>query len=73
LRRIRRNGHRRPSLSHPGSVGSEVYGAVCAGRLGVGVELKPYYRRAVKNLRAASSMLGLEEQLELTEDPSAVA
>lgn len=36
-------------------VGSEVYGAVCAGRRAVGVELKPsYYRQAVANLRAAS-------------------
>lgn len=36
-------------------VGSEVYGAVCAGRLGIGAELKPsYYRQAVKNVRAAS-------------------
>jgi DNA modification methylase len=35
-------------------VGSEVYGAVVNGRLGVGVELKPsYYRQAVKNLQAA--------------------
>lgn len=32
-------------------VGSEVYGAVKAGRRGVGVELKPsYYRQAVQNL-----------------------
>lgn len=32
-------------------VGSEVYGAVTAGRKGIGVELKPsYYRQAVKNL-----------------------
>jgi len=32
-------------------VGSETYGAVAAGRLGIGVELKPsYYRQAVKNL-----------------------
>lgn len=37
-------------------VGSEVYGAVCAGRRGVGVELKPsYYRQAVKNLAEAHS------------------
>lgn len=36
-------------------VGSEVYGAVAAGRRGVGIELKPsYYRQAVKNLEAAS-------------------
>jgi len=35
-------------------VGSEVYGAVTAGRFGIGVELKPsYYRQAVQNLRAA--------------------
>jgi DNA modification methylase len=31
-------------------VGSEVYGAVAAGRLGIGVELKPsYYRQAIAN------------------------
>lgn len=35
-------------------VGSEVYGAVRAGRFGLGVELKPsYYRQAVRNLTAA--------------------
>lgn len=35
-------------------VGSEVYAAVCAGRQGIGIELKPsYYRQAVKNLAAA--------------------
>jgi DNA modification methylase len=35
-------------------VGSEVYGAVCAGRLGIGVELKPsYYRQSVKNMEVA--------------------
>lgn len=34
-------------------VGSEVYGAVRAGRFGIGVELKPsYYRQAIKNLDA---------------------
>lgn len=32
-------------------VGSEVYGAVAAGRRGVGIELKDsYYRQALKNL-----------------------
>ena len=32
-------------------VGSEIYGAVCAGRKGIGMELKPsYYRQAQKNL-----------------------
>lgn len=35
-------------------VGSEVYGAVMAGRKGLGVELKPsYYRQAVKNVESA--------------------
>ena len=35
-------------------VGSEVYGAVCAGRKGIGMELKPsYYRQAQKNLEHA--------------------
>lgn len=39
-------------------VGSEVYGAVMAGRRGVGVELKPsYYRQAVKNLAAAADAM----------------
>lgn len=36
-------------------VGSEVYGAVTAGRRGVGIELKPsYYRQAVKNVQSAA-------------------
>jgi hypothetical protein len=35
-------------------VGSEVYGAVRAGRKGIGMELKPsYYRQAVQNVEAA--------------------
>lgn len=35
-------------------VGSEVYGAVIAGRMGIGVELKTsYYRQAVKNMHEA--------------------
>ena len=35
-------------------VGSEVYGALCAGRKAIGMELKPsYYRQAVKNVGAA--------------------
>ena len=35
-------------------VGSEVYGALCAGRRGIGIELKAsYYRQAVKNVRLA--------------------
>lgn len=34
-------------------VGSEVYGAVRAGRFGIGAELKPsYYRQAIKNLES---------------------
>lgn len=36
-------------------VGSEVYGAVTAGRYGIGIELKPsYYRQAVKNVEQAT-------------------
>lgn len=35
-------------------VGSECYGAVCAGRRAIGIELKPsYYRQAEKNMLAA--------------------
>lgn len=35
-------------------VGSEVYGAVCAGRRGIGIELKAsYYRQAEKNVQIA--------------------
>jgi DNA modification methylase len=37
-------------------VGSEVYGAVSAGRRGIGIELKPtYYRQAIRNLEAAAA------------------
>lgn len=36
-------------------VGSEVYAAVCAGRLGIGAELKgSYFRQAVKNVQNAA-------------------
>ena len=35
-------------------VGSEIYAAVCLGRRGIGMELKPsYYRQAVKNMSEA--------------------
>jgi len=38
-------------------VGSEVYGAVQAGRRGVGIELKPsYYRQAVRNLESKTAI-----------------
>jgi len=50
-------------------VGSEVYGAVRAKRLGIGIELKPsYYRQAVKNLESVEA----EEhgQLQLFEEPA---
>lgn len=44
-------------------VGSEVYGAVCAGRKGIGMELKPsYYRQAEKNVQAASEGKQTEAQ-----------
>ena len=53
-------------------VGSEVYGAVCAGRRGIGIELKPsYYRQAVKNLRAAEPGAATKsDQLRLQLDAS---
>ena len=36
-------------------VGSEVYGAVTAGRPGIGIELKPsYYRQAKRNVEFAA-------------------
>jgi len=36
-------------------IGSEIYGAVVAGRRGIGIELKAsYYRQAIKNMRVAS-------------------
>ncbi len=37
-------------------VGSEVYGAVRAGRRGIGIEIKPsYYRQALSNIKAAAT------------------
>jgi len=49
-------------------VGSEVYGAVMAGRRGLGIELKAsYYRQALRNVEAATrggvgaQQMGLEE------------
>jgi DNA modification methylase len=47
-------------------VGSEVYGAVKAGRFGIGVELKPtYYRQAVQNVKAALTEREQEQELPL--------
>ena len=47
-------------------VGSEVYGAVQAGRRGIGIELKPsYYRQAARNLELAGSVESNAEQAEL--------
>ena len=47
-------------------VGSEVYSAVRAGRLGVGAELKSaYYRQALANLEAAADEASEYEQPEL--------
>ena len=49
-------------------VGSEVYGALCAGRRGIGIELKPsYYRQAVKNVESAKEGKGDDTQLEIEE------
>lgn len=45
-------------------VGSEVYGAVSLGRLGMGAELKPsYYRQAIKNLEAVDEDRAVEPDL----------
>lgn len=47
-------------------VGSEVYGAVRAGRRGIGVELKPtYYRQAVRNVEAALASADTQGRLPL--------
>ena len=45
-------------------VGSEVYGAVCSGRKGIGIELKEsYYSQAVKNLKNAHCDKNKEENI----------
>ena len=45
-------------------VGNEVYSALCAGRRGVGIELKPsYYRQAEKNVAAAYHGKQVEENI----------
>lgn len=47
-------------------VGSEVYGAVMAGRRGIGIELKAsYYRQAVKNLQSAAETLAETAHMDL--------
>ena len=49
-------------------VGSEVYGAVCAGRRGIGMELKSsYYRQAEKNVAAAHAGKRVEAQGDILE------
>jgi len=51
-------------------VGSEVYGAVRAGRRGIGIELKPsYYRQAAKNLENAVLAEPDPEQSSLSLNP----
>lgn len=48
-------------LSPFSGVGSEVFGAVRAGRLGIGIDLKPsYYRQSLKNVAIAAE--GNEEE-----------
>jgi DNA modification methylase len=57
-------------------VGSEVYGAVRAGRRGVGVELKPsYYRQAVRNVREAetTALEGKTIELNFVSDDAGLA
>lgn len=51
-------------------VGSEVYGALLAGRRGIGMELKPsYFRQAIKNIQVAYEGRREEEQPSLELDP----
>lgn len=53
-------------------VGSEVYGAVRNGRLGIGAELKPaYYYQAVKNVADAAQKRSAEEAPSLFAEVSA--
>lgn len=48
-------------------VGSEVYGAVLAGRLGIGIELKEsYYRQAVKNMEQAATLAHTQREMLFT-------
>ena len=58
-------------------VGSEVYGAVIAGRRGIGTELKAsYFRQAVKNVEAAAQGYRFDKQndeLLLDAEPEAEA
>ena len=55
-------------------VGSEVYGAVSAGRFGVGAELKPsYYRQAVRNLQSIDHGAEQMELLDVPVEPQVVA
>ncbi len=50
-------------LSPFAGVGSEVYGAVAAGRRGVGIELKPsYFKQMVKNLAAVPARESAQAQ-----------
>ena len=52
-------------------VGSEAYGAVCAGRRAIGMELKPsYFKQARKNMEAAGKAK-IEDQGGLFEEASA--
>ena len=53
-------------------VGSEIYGAVVAGRKGIGVELKAsYYRQAKKNVEVAYSGKRAEAQTDIFEEHDA--
>lgn len=60
-------------LSPFAGVGSEVYGAVCLARRGVGMELKPsYYRQMVKNM-ATAKVGKVDDQLDLITEDAASA
>lgn len=47
-------------------IGSEIYGALCAGRKGIGIELKTsYYKQAIRNLEMAKEGRGDNSQRRL--------
>lgn len=51
-------------------VGSEVFGALTAGRRGIGIELKPtYFAQAVKNVASANNVARQQTLLDFSDDP----
>jgi DNA modification methylase len=55
-------------------VGSEIYGALCSGRKGIGMELKSsYYRQAVKNIEAVKyHSINKEQEFDFEENDKSI-